>query len=271
MREALARSDNDFVLSEPRQRGGRRPAGTAGFLLAVLRFAYKAAAYPNRVAAALLIIVLIAIMFNALVLQRSPHPAPLFGRTIALPPSRPAAQTASQPPVPVERPTRELAREPAAASEPEAAKPARDPIADLLKTGGAPHPAVVNMHHHANPEAASEAKPAPSRDPISQLLKAQSPASESGRETRQESARQETARQEAAKQEAGKQEPSRTVASAQRALVKLGFVLKPDGVNGAATRQAIEQFERDHGLPVKGELTPKVLRELAARSGQTIE
>ena len=57
----------------------------------------------------------------------------------------------------------------------------------------------------------------------------------------------------------------------QHALVKLGFVLKPDGVNGAATRQALEQFEHDHNLPAKGELTPKVLRELATQSGQTIE
>jgi peptidoglycan hydrolase-like protein with peptidoglycan-binding domain len=61
------------------------------------------------------------------------------------------------------------------------------------------------------------------------------------------------------------------VLGVQRALVKLGFVLRPDGVNGAATRQALEQFERDHNLPSKGELTPKVLRELATQSGQTIE
>lgn len=99
-----------------------------------------------------------------------------------------------------------------------------------------------------NPEAvASEAKPAQVRDPITQILKAKEPQQQSGAE------------------------PNKIVLAAQRALVRLGFVLRPDGVNGAATRQALEQFERDRGLPVKGELTPKILRELAAQSGQAIE
>jgi hypothetical protein len=34
---------------------------------------------------------------------------------------------------------------------------------------------------------------------------------------------------------------------------------------------ALEHFERDRGLPVKEGLTPKVLHELAAQSGQAIE
>ena len=34
---------------------------------------------------------------------------------------------------------------------------------------------------------------------------------------------------------------------------------------------ALEHFERDRGLSVKGELMPKVLRELTAQSGQAIE
>ncbi len=61
--------------------------------------------------------------------------------------------------------------------------------------------------------------------------------------------------------------PDKTVLFAQRALMKLGYVLRPDGVFGGSTRQALEKFERDSGLPVKGELTTKILRQLAARSG----
>ena len=61
--------------------------------------------------------------------------------------------------------------------------------------------------------------------------------------------------------------PSKPVLAAQKALVKLGFALKPDGVLGGTTRQAIERFERDQGMPVKGELTPKIMRMLAAESG----
>jgi Putative peptidoglycan binding domain len=57
----------------------------------------------------------------------------------------------------------------------------------------------------------------------------------------------------------------------QKALMKLGYVVRPDGVIGATTRQAIEKFERERGWPVHGELTPKVLREISARSGLSLE
>lgn len=59
-----------------------------------------------------------------------------------------------------------------------------------------------------------------------------------------------------------------SVAQAQRALAKLGYgPLKADGVLGAGTRAAIEKFERDRKLPVKGEASGRTLRELAARAG----
>ncbi|NDA47233.1 MAG: peptidoglycan-binding protein, partial [Alphaproteobacteria bacterium] len=56
------------------------------------------------------------------------------------------------------------------------------------------------------------------------------------------------------------------VQSAQRALIKLGFVLKADGVMGSSTRQAIEKFERDRNLAVTGDLSPKTIKELSAQS-----
>jgi hypothetical protein len=63
---------------------------------------------------------------------------------------------------------------------------------------------------------------------------------------------------------------SPTIAQAQRALVKLGYgPLKADGLMGAGTRAAIEKFERDRKLPVKGEPSAQTLRELAARVGVT--
>lgn len=55
--------------------------------------------------------------------------------------------------------------------------------------------------------------------------------------------------------------------AAQRALIKLGYALRADGTLGSATRQAIEKFERDNGLPVTGEITQKLLRRLQARAG----
>ena len=57
----------------------------------------------------------------------------------------------------------------------------------------------------------------------------------------------------------------------QKALMKLGYVLRPDGVMGTTTRQAIEKLERERGWPARGELTPKVLREISARSGFSFE
>jgi hypothetical protein len=65
-----------------------------------------------------------------------------------------------------------------------------------------------------------------------------------------------------------KSEPkNKSVIFAQRALAKLGYSLHQDGVYGGTTRQAVEKFERSNGLPVKGELSPKILRLLGARSG----
>lgn len=61
--------------------------------------------------------------------------------------------------------------------------------------------------------------------------------------------------------------PDKSVRDAQRALVKLGFVLKADGVAGTATRKAIARYERDHGLPVRGQLTPALMQRLCAEAG----
>jgi hypothetical protein len=52
--------------------------------------------------------------------------------------------------------------------------------------------------------------------------------------------------------------------SVQSALIKLGFSIKADGVAGASTVQAIQQFERSHGVPPSGEITAKLLKQLGA-------
>jgi peptidoglycan hydrolase-like protein with peptidoglycan-binding domain len=50
--------------------------------------------------------------------------------------------------------------------------------------------------------------------------------------------------------------------AAQSALIKLGFTIKADGVVGASTQQAIQQFERQHNLTPSGEITPKLVKQL---------
>jgi len=59
-------------------------------------------------------------------------------------------------------------------------------------------------------------------------------------------------------------EAKRLILAAQNALIKLGFAVKADGVDGLATRQAIQQFERTHGLIPLGEITPKLVKQLTA-------
>jgi peptidoglycan hydrolase-like protein with peptidoglycan-binding domain len=57
----------------------------------------------------------------------------------------------------------------------------------------------------------------------------------------------------------------------QQALSEYGFgQLKPTGIYDAETRAAVERFERDRKLPVTGELTETVKRELAKVTGRDL-
>ena len=58
----------------------------------------------------------------------------------------------------------------------------------------------------------------------------------------------------------------------QKALNRAGYgPLKEDGAFGAGTRQALEKFEADRKLPVRGEATGRTARELTRASGVSIE
>ncbi len=173
-----------------------------------------------------------AILLNALVWQRTRHPAPLFGR---------AAPTAA-------------ANEPAIAKLIAVPPPQPRPAAPSLQAHDKPvekPPLEMTPGLHPQPTRANSPPP---RDEILQLLKA-SPASP-------------------ARPKAANAKPSardKTVRAAQRALVKLGFVLNPDGLAGAATRRAIKRYERDHGLAAYGEVTAALIRRLSAETGITID
>lgn len=58
--------------------------------------------------------------------------------------------------------------------------------------------------------------------------------------------------------------------AAQTALAKLGYPVKPDGKEGAATEQALRDFERAHGLPPATEISERLVKQLtlAARGGR---
>lgn len=66
--------------------------------------------------------------------------------------------------------------------------------------------------------------------------------------------------------------PSKKVTMVQQALSDYGYgQIKPTGILDTATQQAIEQFERSRKLPVTGQVSPRLIRELAALTGRPLE
>ena len=65
---------------------------------------------------------------------------------------------------------------------------------------------------------------------------------------------------------------SHRVAAVQRALTEYGYgQLKPTGVVGSDTQAAIQKFEKARRLPVTGQVSDRLVRELAATIGHSIE
>ncbi len=65
---------------------------------------------------------------------------------------------------------------------------------------------------------------------------------------------------------------SRRVANVQRALTEFGYgQLKPTGNVGSETQAAIQRFERDRKMPVTGQVSERLVRELAVVTGRPID
>ena len=65
--------------------------------------------------------------------------------------------------------------------------------------------------------------------------------------------------------------PKRVLA-VQRALGDFGYgPVKPTGVPGVDTRAAIEKFERERKLPITGQISDRLVRELAVVTGRPLE
>jgi peptidoglycan hydrolase-like protein with peptidoglycan-binding domain len=65
---------------------------------------------------------------------------------------------------------------------------------------------------------------------------------------------------------------SRKVAAVQRALAETGYgQLKPTGVVGSDTQAAILRFEKARKLPITGQVSDRLVHELAATIGHPIE
>jgi hypothetical protein len=65
---------------------------------------------------------------------------------------------------------------------------------------------------------------------------------------------------------------SRRLGAVQRALAEYGYAqLKPTGVMNAETQAAIAKFERERKLPVTGQMSDRLLREIAVLTGHPVE
>jgi hypothetical protein len=66
--------------------------------------------------------------------------------------------------------------------------------------------------------------------------------------------------------------PTPRVTAVQRALNDYGYgPVKATGVYGPETVAAIEKFERDRKLPVTGQISPRLMKELGAVTGRPLE
>ena len=227
-----------------RRRGAKAVAVEAdeerGFAMRILLHSPK-----DMLAGALAVAAIGAILTNALFLQAGRHPSPMFGSVVMLP--APAVANPLPRPRPVELALRPA--EPAPAEvKPVEAKAAADPkIADPMTN------LVVKS---TSPPAAASSVATPAVKPPS--LAAAAPSH----------VMRPPAPIPASSQSAG----ARRVASVQRSLTEYGYgQLKPTGAVGADTQAAIAKFERDRKLPVTGQMSDRLVRELTAMTGRPIE
>jgi peptidoglycan hydrolase-like protein with peptidoglycan-binding domain len=66
--------------------------------------------------------------------------------------------------------------------------------------------------------------------------------------------------------------PSKRLIALQRALADYGYgQIKPSGIMNAETQAAIEKFERERKLPVTGQASDRVVRELSSMTGRPLD
>ena len=183
-----------------------------------------------------------AIVANALFLQTGRHPAPMFGTVINLP--APSSMSLANPiprPRPVGADTSPL--EPKATEfriEPKPAEKASEKPAETTASTPRAGDPMTNLVIKATtptpaPSAVVVARP-PAPIPAQQSLAA------------------------------------RRLAGVQRALSEYGYGnLKITGTMSGETQSAIQTFERQRKMPVTGQVSDRLLRELAAAIGHPVE
>ncbi|MDQ2083531.1 peptidoglycan-binding domain-containing protein [Xanthobacteraceae bacterium Astr-EGSB] len=237
-----------------------------------------------------------AIVVNGLFLQPGPHPAPLFAVRSPVAASEPTGAIAMPRPRPsaVDVGRREVAPAPTSTSSlpPQAATRTRgDIITDIqrelarrgyydgavdgiygartdaalrefeqasgVKIGGEMSEATLQAIMHAPAKAKTPLpQPAPRRDAIAELI---TPAAQPSPPPTVPPAPPVPT-------------PARQLVAVQRVLGDFGYgQVRPTGIYDPETRAAIERFERGRNMPVTGQLSERLVRELGTMSGRPLE
>jgi hypothetical protein len=219
----------------PRRRRGSREAAVepdSEHGLVMSIFLYSP---KDVIAGALALAAIIAIIANALFMQAGRHPAPMFGALTNLPAgASPVVASVPASLLPRPRPVEaDTVLSETRPADPKAADPkAADPMTSLVKTTSTVQAATANIPRP------------PMTVPVSSRVDSV-PVSIGG---------------------------SHRVAAVQRALTEYGYgQLKPTGVVGPDTQVAIQKFEKARKLPVTGQVSDRLVHELAATIGHSIE
>jgi peptidoglycan hydrolase-like protein with peptidoglycan-binding domain len=226
-----------------------------------------------------------AILINALFLQSGPHPAPIFN-SAPIPVAAIAAKDATVGVLPRPREQAPVKVEPAKAEPVKAETPAapRTPVeitSDIqreLARRGFYDGSIDGVYGSRTVTAIRDFEQAaglkPSSEPNAALLrtiarsnvksaKATTVGAVAGRVVTPPARNDPIAETLA---------PSQRVIAVQRALAQYGYgQLRPTGLMDRETKTAIEKFERERKLPVTGQASDRIARELAALTGRPVE
>lgn len=176
-----------------------------------------------------------AIIVNAVFLQSGPHPAPMFGSFVAVPPVLPTSN-----PLPRPRPI-------------DAEVSPFDPKVIETRPSEAKNAETKAVDAKVG-EAKGDQKYS---DPLADLVRSVSGGQGSASRPQQPVVQSSNPRR---------------IAAVQRALTEYGYgQLKPTGMVGPDTQAAIQRFERERKLPVTGQVSDRMVRELAIVIGHPIE
>jgi hypothetical protein len=242
----------------------RRTRNQPAFAAAASYDAREARGFDRKDSVAALCAVLAAgaIVTNALFLQRGPHPAPILSNkpvrtAVANPPAAaPAVSVRAAAPVEVKDvvlPRPNPARMELASARPEPVRPDTSRLEPIR---------AEPVKSEPLPAAKVETTPRPVRViPMASPKSESAPAPEANAQPRQPDPIGEMIAP-----------PSHRVRAVQRVLSDYGYgQIKPTGNFDRETQDAIEQFERSKKLTVTRQITPLLMRELAALAGRPIE